>query len=357
MTEVVLIRHGESIDNVNGVWSGKSNCHLTENGILSAQKLGKKLKNDFDLIYCSALTRTKETIQALFPNTQVIYDKRIEEISLGDWEQKKKINYDSTLKHLFREGIYSPPNGEKHKDLDNRVTSFIEELFETKKDKKILVITHNGVLRSIKRNFKKDYKELMSKNLEILTLSEKDYIYYKNHKDNDLENIMKTMDLIEYGYKDKNNKNLILNEKYFETNFANFYKLLSPEELITKKCGVCWDQVELERVLFETKNINTETFFIYLDDKKNLPSHTFLVFYQNNKVFWFEHSWYNEKGIHEYSTLKELLKDVKEKFIKSRQDEVPINTKVYIYKYKKPPYNLTCNEFYDYIFNEKEVGE
>ena len=171
MTEVVLIRHGESIDNINDVWSGKSNCHLTEKGMLSAQKLGKKLKNDFDLIYCSPLTRTKETIQALFPNTQVIYDKRIEEISLGDWEQKKKTNYDSTLKQLFREGIYSPPNGEKHKDLDNRVASFIEELFETQKDKKILVITHNGVLRSIKRNFIKDYKELMSKNLEILTLS------------------------------------------------------------------------------------------------------------------------------------------------------------------------------------------
>ena len=52
MTEVVLIRHGESIDNVNGVWSGKSNCHLTEKGMLSAQKLGKKFhtcKLGFDI--------------------------------------------------------------------------------------------------------------------------------------------------------------------------------------------------------------------------------------------------------------------------------------------------------------------
>ena len=96
MTEVVLIRHGESIDNINDVWSGKSNCHLTENGILSAQKLGKKLKNDFDLIYCSPLTRTKETIQALLPNTQVIYDKRIEEIaelSKEEIEEKDVVDY------------------------------------------------------------------------------------------------------------------------------------------------------------------------------------------------------------------------------------------------------------------------
>lgn len=169
-----------------------------------------------------------------------------------------------------------------------------------------------------------------------------------------IQNIMDIMEQIEYGFLD-NNGNNIFDDLEVEYTFNKIYYLMSPEELLKKKVGVCWDQVELERKLFEESNIKNETYFIYIDDKNKLPSHTFLVYYVDNKVYWFEHSWFDEKGIHEYNNLNDLLNDVEIRFIKSRENEVPNSLDVHIYKYNKPNYNISCDEFYNYIFTQKKI--
>ena len=172
-----------------------------------------------------------------------------------------------------------------------------------------------------------------------------------------MDNIQKIMDImeqIEYGFLD-NNGNNIFDDLEVEYTFNKVYYLMTPEELLNKKVGVCWDQVELERKLFEESNIKNETYFIYIDDKNNLPSHTFLVYYVDNKAYWFEHSWFDEKGIHEYNNLNDLLNDVEIRFIKSRENEVPNGLDDHIYKYNKPKYNISCDEFYNYIFTQKKI--
>ena len=169
--------------------------------------------------------------------------------------------------------------------------------------------------------------------------------------------IMDELSNIEYGFKDKNGANLI-NSESWDKNFYNFYYLLSPEELLHSKCGVCWDQVELERKLFNDANINCDTYFIYIDDNENLPSHTFLIFQLNDKYYWFEHSWYDMKGIHEYNNIKALLNDVKNKFIDSRKNEINsnLNYETFIYKYNKPKYHISCDEFYSYIKTQERIN-
>lgn len=169
--------------------------------------------------------------------------------------------------------------------------------------------------------------------------------------------IMDELRNIEYGFKDKNGANLI-NSESWDKNFYNFYYLLSPEELLHSKCGVCWDQVELERKLFNDANINCDTYFIYIDDNENLPSHTFLIFQLNNKYYWFEHSWYDMKGIHEYNNIKALLNDVKNKFIDSIKNEINsnLNYETFIYKYNKPKYHISCDEFYSYIKTQERIN-
>lgn len=169
-----------------------------------------------------------------------------------------------------------------------------------------------------------------------------------------VNSIMNIMQSINYGFLDKNGNNIFDNEEV-EYIFNSAYYLLSPEELLEKKVGVCWDQVELERKLFSEANIKIETYFIFIDDKKNLPSHTFLVYYTDNKVYWFEHSWYDEQGIHEYKSLNELLNDVEIKFRKSSENEVETGLDIHIYKYKKPNYNITCDQFYEYIYTQEEI--
>ncbi len=155
--------------------------------------------------------------------------------------------------------------------------------------------------------------------------------------------IMEIMDTITYGFLDENNENIInINPKKWDEEFYDFYYLLSPSELLEKKCGVCWDQVELERDLFEKENWTVRTFFICTYENDGLPSHTFLTYEKNNMVYWFEHSWGVYKGIHEYSTLKELLLDVKKKFV------VNNDAPTIVYEYENPPYHISCEEFYEF---------
>lgn len=180
MVNVVFIRHAESEYNRDGIWAGRADCNLTEKGIEAAKKLGQNLKDDFDVIYCSPLKRTKQTLNSIFPNVTPIYDDRIIEISIGVWENKKKKLFDDKLIDLFRKGLYTPPGAETHEDVDKRVISFIEDIFTNyNNNEKILVVTHNGVMRSIKRLFIKSQDILMSKNLETITLSNIDYKRFK----------------------------------------------------------------------------------------------------------------------------------------------------------------------------------
>ena len=166
--------------------------------------------------------------------------------------------------------------------------------------------------------------------------------------------IMATMNNIEYGFKDKTGFNIINDSLKWEEEFNNFYYLQSPEELLTSKCGVCWDQVELERKLFLDNKLKCATYFIFIQDGASLPSHTFLVYKENTKYYWFEHSWEKYQGIHEYNSLEELLKDIKIKFRKDHPD-ANSNTPIYLYKYEQPPYHITCDDFYEYIETQERI--
>lgn len=59
--------------------------------------------------------------------------------------------------------------------------------------------------------------------------------------------IMDTLNNIEYGFKDKNGNNLI-NSEIWDKEFHNFYYLLSPEELLDSKCGVCWHKRKITNI-------------------------------------------------------------------------------------------------------------
>ncbi len=159
------------------------------------------------------------------------------------------------------------------------------------------------------------------------------------------EKIMDTLNKIEYGFKDELGNNILLtNPKKWDEEIYDFYYLQTPEELLNTKCGVCYEQVELERKLFAEYGINVKTYFICTYDGENVPSHTFLTFTKEGYYYWFEHSWGEFKGIHKYKTEKELLLDVKDKFISSNPSSESAYTLVYLYE--TPKFHINCKEFY-----------
>lgn len=154
--------------------------------------------------------------------------------------------------------------------------------------------------------------------------------------------IMKQMEEIEYGWLDKNN---IIN-KEFGKYFSDNYILQAPKEVMKNKIGICWDQVELERYYFKNTSYEFKTYFIVYYDNNNCPSHTFLTFKNDNKYYWFEHSYEIFRGIHEYKTLKDLLLDVRNKFIKDNLDKNYNKERLCLHEYDEPQYHISVADFY-----------
>ena len=171
MSQLFFIRHGQTEANVKGILTGRLETNLTQKGIDDAIALSKELTEDFDYYYCSPLTRTHQTLRAIKGNVDFIIDERITEVSSGDWQGKLKSELPEEEYNLYKKGLLNPPNGESLTDVDKRIESFLKEMFSKYKDnEKILVVTHNGFMRSLKRMFIDKDKVEEPKNLEIYTV-------------------------------------------------------------------------------------------------------------------------------------------------------------------------------------------
>ena len=172
MKQIIFLRHAETKINKEGRFCGAIDTDITEEGRKQAEKMRKMFKEcHFDAIYCSPLKRTKQTLEAIFPNWKFIEEDGFIEIGLGDWEGLKKETVSQKLRKAFQQGEYAPPHGEKHEDIEARVKEAIERIFATYPDNSlILVCTSNGIMRTIKRMYHIKTENIMSKNLEYFTL-------------------------------------------------------------------------------------------------------------------------------------------------------------------------------------------
>lgn len=78
--ELYLIRHGETVDNVAGLYAGVRDSALTIHGVEQARRLGEHFtKNEthasFDHIFASTLSRAYKTAQALQAAQQALRSK------------------------------------------------------------------------------------------------------------------------------------------------------------------------------------------------------------------------------------------------------------------------------------------
>ena len=168
--------------------------------------------------------------------------------------------------------------------------------------------------------------------------------------------IYEQLDNIEYGWVDNEGAKHC---KLQPVLFSEIYMLQNPEELIKSKLGVCWDQVELERFYFSKTNLKFHSYDILYINKNQMPNHTFFVYEENNKYYWFEHAFEKYRGIHEFNDLKSLLLKVKEAFVTTEIKDkyaYEYNEKfLNIFEYDEPKEHLNCTDFYNHFMNGKNV--
>ena len=140
-----------------------------------------------------------------------------------------------------------------------------------------------------------------------------------------------------------------------EKGFKRKYVLSTPEEVEKNKVGTSFDIVELERTYFKGINMKFDTYFMIYYDSKKIFAHTFIVYEQNEKFYWFEYALNKYKGIHEYLSLFDLLTDIKSKFVKHHNIRFMDEDYLCIYKYKKPKAHIGLKDFYKHCESGENV--
>lgn len=164
MTTIYLIRHGESQGNKEKLFRGRTDFDLSDNGIIQARQLGKRLAGiKFDAVFSSPLKRAYNTAKAI--ETKITIDERFNSIKLASWEGQPV----NVIKNKYPEQWntwISEPENLKLKDaetIDNVQSRAFKGLTDRVKEFPgaiIAIVTHKAVLKpmvSAALNIQKPY--------------------------------------------------------------------------------------------------------------------------------------------------------------------------------------------------------
>ncbi len=153
MTHFILLRHGQTEWNLTRRYQGQTDIPLNDTGIKQAHEAYEKLKNvPFDLVFCSDLSRAKQTAQIVLEgrNCSINFDKILRERSYGDYEggsfESSKMDpavVDDIKKHPL---TFAFPHGETVLDVAKRAKLFYYNIHSLYPDKSILVVSHGSFI-------------------------------------------------------------------------------------------------------------------------------------------------------------------------------------------------------------------
>ncbi len=163
MPTLTLVRHGQSLWNLENRFTGWVDVPLTEQGEAEARRAGERLRASgigVDVAYTSALLRAQETLRLLSETAgltvPVIRDPALNERHYGDLQGLDKAataeRYGDEQVHIWRRSFATPPpNGESLKDTAERTLPFFERavLGDIRQGKDVLVVAHGNSNRAI----------------------------------------------------------------------------------------------------------------------------------------------------------------------------------------------------------------
>lgn len=158
MTTLLLIRHGLSIANRDGIFIGQTDLDLAPEGFLQAECTAQFVKENYrvDHVYASDLSRAYHTGEAVAKafGLPVITDKRLREIYSGAWEnmpypEMEKIYAEDRA--VWRNDIVnsSCTDGESVREMAARVLECAGEIAGRHEGETIVLASHATPIRAL----------------------------------------------------------------------------------------------------------------------------------------------------------------------------------------------------------------
>lgn len=149
--KIVLVRHGETESNYQGICQGVSNVLLNDTGRRQSQKLREKIKGrHFDVCYTSPLVRAVETAMILIGDrVPMIPDRRLIDRNLGELEGKNRDLYNAD-KYWDYKLNFNELGVEPVQDIFKRCSSFLDYVLEKHAGSDVLIVAHAATIRALR---------------------------------------------------------------------------------------------------------------------------------------------------------------------------------------------------------------
>jgi probable phosphoglycerate mutase len=155
-TELILIRHGETVWNREARWQGHLDSDLTPAGLQQAQAIaGRLARVDFAALYSSDLGRAKRTAEHISVATgrPVLTEPGLRERALGVFQGLTLGEIRERFPQEFgrfqqRDPDHVIPEGESLRGKHERAVACLERIARVHAGASVIIVTHGGVLDS-----------------------------------------------------------------------------------------------------------------------------------------------------------------------------------------------------------------
>ena len=151
--EIYLVRH-TTPKIAKGICYGQADIPLLDSFPSELKKVQALLSLDEPhtaKVFTSPLKRCLQLTKTLF--SEYTEDSRLKELNFGNWELQPWNAIDKKDLDVWMSSFVNtaPPNGESYLDLAKRSLEVLEEI-TSKSYKKVIIITHAGVIRALLAN-------------------------------------------------------------------------------------------------------------------------------------------------------------------------------------------------------------
>jgi broad specificity phosphatase PhoE len=146
VTDLLLVRHGETDWNRDGRYQGHADPPLNEVGREQARELARKLgAHEFDVVYTSDLRRASETAEIIVRGREVplLPEPGLREIDVGSWSGLTRAEIEQRFPGADRH------DGEAPEAMRERVVRTVTAIAEREAGKRVLIVSHGGALRAL----------------------------------------------------------------------------------------------------------------------------------------------------------------------------------------------------------------
>ena len=167
--ELVVVRHGLTQWNLERRYQGQRDIPLqlpeAAAGLVRLREVLSTYR--FDAVYCSDLVRCRQTLAHLVEGREEArtarFDSRLRELDFGDYEGQTYAELAELPAYrawIDSAGEQTPPGGESAAELRQRLDAWLAEVLEgwpgvceLQSQHRVLVVTHGGVIRELRRRF------------------------------------------------------------------------------------------------------------------------------------------------------------------------------------------------------------